>query len=69
MTRYQYGACSVVSRGKVVCFLRLLSQWLAILNLTVVNVLHGQVQKWEQKHSLAAVIVYSQERISQNERK
>ena len=75
MTRYQSGAGSVVSRG---------NQWWRLekssvfsgyflsgqLFQTVVNVVHGQVQKCEQKHSLAAVMVkYSQERISQNERK
>ena len=75
VTRYQSGAGSVVSRG---------NQWWRLekssvfsgyfpsgqLFQNVVNVVHGQVQKCEQKHSLAAVIVkYSQERISQNERK
>jgi len=59
----------VVASGKVVCFVRLL-HLTGQLFQNVVNVVHGQVQKCEQKHSLAAVMVkYSQERISQNERK
>ena len=59
-----------MASGKAVCFLRLLSQWSAISNCCERCARRGQVQKCEQKHSLAAVMVkYSQERISHNDPK
>ena len=54
--------------GKVVCFPGYFLTGQLFQN--VVNIVDGKVQKCEQKHSLAAVMVkYSRERISQNERK
>ena len=54
--------------GKVVCFPGYFLTGQLFQN--VVNIVDGKVQKCEQKHSLAAVMVkYSQERISHNEPK
>ena len=54
--------------GKAVCFPGYFLTGQLFQN--VVNIVDGKVQKCEQKHSLAAVMVkYRQERISLNERK